>query len=250
MKKRKTKEVTFREPESEKIEADEDYNNKETYGKTDDKEVSLDNYIPKHPNRKNVYEKFYNLLKDLIKRDEYLKLENQDLDQTSIQKMALNIERGIFNYSIKYKSENKTSNLVSNSNKKNDTNQPLNNTWNLIKNYYQSRAVRIYSNLNPESYLQNKNLARRLFNREFTEFELVEFDAADIFPERYAQIIAEYNALQPKEIKEDDNEENGLFRCGKCKTYRTSYYQMQTRSADEPLTTFVSCKCGNKWKFC
>jgi transcription elongation factor S-II len=26
--------------------------------------------------------------------------------------------------------------------------------------------------------------------------------------------------------------------------------QMQTRSADEPMTTFVTCvNCGNKWKF-
>lgn len=25
----------------------------------------------------------------------------------------------------------------------------------------------------------------------------------------------------------------------------------QTRSADEPMTTFVTCtNCGNKWKFC
>jgi hypothetical protein len=29
------------------------------------------------------------------------------------------------------------------------------------------------------------------------------------------------------------------------------YYQMQTRSADEPMTTFVSClNCNNRWKFC
>jgi transcription elongation factor S-II len=26
---------------------------------------------------------------------------------------------------------------------------------------------------------------------------------------------------------------------------------MQTRSADEPMTTFVSClECYNRWKFC
>ena len=28
-----------------------------------------------------------------------------------------------------------------------------------------------------------------------------------------------------------------------------SYYQLQTRSADEPMTTFVTCiNCGARWK--
>lgn len=41
------------------------------------------------------------------------------------------------------------------------------------------------------------------------------------------------------------------FKCGKCKKRQCTYYQMQTRSADEPLTTFVQCvACGNRWRFC
>lgn len=40
------------------------------------------------------------------------------------------------------------------------------------------------------------------------------------------------------------------FTCGKCKQKKVSYFQMQTRSADEPLTTFCTCEhCGNRWKF-
>lgn len=40
------------------------------------------------------------------------------------------------------------------------------------------------------------------------------------------------------------------FTCGKCKQNRTTYYQQQTRSADEPMTTFVMCvECGHRWKF-
>ncbi|CAK4032734.1 Transcription elongation factor S-II [Lecanosticta acicola] len=40
------------------------------------------------------------------------------------------------------------------------------------------------------------------------------------------------------------------FTCSKCKQSKVAYTQAQTRSADEPLTTFCECTvCGNKWKF-
>jgi transcription elongation factor S-II len=39
------------------------------------------------------------------------------------------------------------------------------------------------------------------------------------------------------------------FTCRKCKSKKCNYYQQQTRSADEPITTFVTClECGNRWK--
>lgn len=42
-----------------------------------------------------------------------------------------------------------------------------------------------------------------------------------------------------------------LFKCGKCRKNNCTYNQVQTRSADEPMTTFVYCnECGNRWKFC
>jgi len=38
--------------------------------------------------------------------------------------------------------------------------------------------------------------------------------------------------------------------CGKCGQKKVSYSQAQTRSADEPMTTFCECTvCGNRWKF-
>ena len=41
----------------------------------------------------------------------------------------------------------------------------------------------------------------------------------------------------------------GMFKCGKCKSERTTYYQLQTRSADEPMTTFVTClDCSNRFR--
>lgn len=42
-----------------------------------------------------------------------------------------------------------------------------------------------------------------------------------------------------------------LIKCPKCKKSNTTYNQVQTRSADEPMTTFCYCnECGHRWKFC
>lgn len=42
-----------------------------------------------------------------------------------------------------------------------------------------------------------------------------------------------------------------LFTCGKCRKNNCAYTQLQTRSADEPMTTLVVCnECGHRWKFC
>jgi len=52
-------------------------------------------------------------------------------------------------------------------------------------------------------------------------------------------------------LKNGQQPTTGMFTCGKCKGNKTTYFQMQTRSSDEPMTTFVTClTCGNRWKFC
>ena len=50
--------------------------------------------------------------------------------------------------------------------------------------------------------------------------------------------------------KEDETiESSGLFKCPKCKFRKTTYYSMQTRSADEPMTNFITClNCNHRWK--
>jgi len=40
-------------------------------------------------------------------------------------------------------------------------------------------------------------------------------------------------------VAEDNAAETDQFKCGKCKQRRCKYYQMQTRSADEPMTTVI-----------
>jgi DNA-directed RNA polymerase subunit M/transcription elongation factor TFIIS len=165
----------------------------------------LDRFIPKHPYREKIYNKFLNLFK---------KLNYTDLTDTDLQKMALNIERGCFNQTLCQASLHQK------------------DSWNSeFQTKYSSKVVRIYTNLNPDSYLKNTNLFKRLFRKEFTEFELVSFTQEQIFPERFIQIQKEYDALQPKIIKKEEVPD-GVFTCGRCKSKKTTYYQLQTRSAE------------------
>lgn len=58
-------------------------------------------------------------------------------------------------------------------------------------------------------------------------------------------------AIRDHQVSTSGGTQTDLFTCGKCKKKRCTYTQVQTRSADEPMTTFVFCnECGNRWKFC
>ncbi|XP_012987167.2 transcription elongation factor A protein 1 [Esox lucius] len=58
-------------------------------------------------------------------------------------------------------------------------------------------------------------------------------------------------AIRDHQVSQTGGTQTDLFTCGKCKKKRCTYTQVQTRSADEPMTTFVFCmECGNRWKFC
>jgi len=49
---------------------------------------------------------------------------------------------------------------------------------------------------------------------------------------------------------EEQQAETDAFQCSRCKQRKCRYRQAQTRSADEPMTTFVTCvNCNNRWKF-
>ena len=97
-------------------------------------------------------------------------------------------------------------------------------------------------------------MLNRLLSKEFNEFEISSFNSEQLFPERWKELIDKHltniNDDLPIQIKLEDRAD-GLFKCGKCKSYKTEYNEKQTRSADEPTTKFCYChKCGNRWKFC
>ena len=139
-----------------------------------------------------------------------------------------NLEKGIFNYSIHE------------ANKKNIL-KKWNNPYFVL--LYLNKFRSIYINLGDESLL---NLVK---NKNIRAHKLASMTHQEMNPGKWKKFIEikklrDDNMCAPKIMSNTDD-----FKCGKCKSKNCSYYQLQTRSADEPMTTFVSCiDCGNRWK--
>ena len=55
--------------------------------------------------------------------------------------------------------------------------------------------------------------------------------------------------MMEKKAKDDLVNSEGMFQCVKCRSKATSYYSLQTRSADEPMTNYITChNCSYNWK--
>lgn len=118
----------------------------------------------------------------------------------------------------------------------------------LFKKYYKMKAQWLLA-----EFRRGTQLADRLKRKELESTKLAWYSPDVLNPNGpYAEA-----ALRLK--KRDDDREAakaqmdadyvGAFKCSKCKSTKTSYYQMQTRSADEPMTTYVTClNCDKKWK--
>lgn len=120
---------------------------------------------------------------------------------------------------------------------------------NTFKNLYLSKIRSIYSNLKEDSYIKNQTFRDKVISGEIKPEDIPQLPAYDICPENWKDII-ELKTKRDK-LKYDLKPEamTDMFKCRKCSSRSCSYYEMQTRSADEPMTQFITClDCGNHWR--
>lgn len=100
---------------------------------------------------------------------------------------------------------------------------------------------------------RNADLRSNLLSGDLTPTAFVSMTSGEMASEEQRQrdlALQRQNLLNAQHAK-DTQAETDQFKCSKCKQRRCKYYQLQTRSADEPMTTFVTCvNCNNRWKFC
>jgi DNA-directed RNA polymerase subunit M/transcription elongation factor TFIIS len=143
--------------------------------------------------------------------------------------LAVNLEKGIYNYTI---NEAGRKNLVK--------------KWENIHfvEIYLTRFRTIFNNLRSSEYMMEQ-----IRKKKWKPHEVAFLSHYEMSPQRWEKLIAEKQE-RDKNIYDVQQKINSEFKCRRCKSNNCTYYQLQTRSADEPMTTFVSCQeCGNRWKF-
>ncbi|KAK7157973.1 hypothetical protein R3I93_009238 [Phoxinus phoxinus] len=115
---------------------------------------------------------------------------------------------------------------------------------------YKNRVRSRISNLKDP---KNPNLRKNVLAGAIELSRMATMTAEEMASDELKQLR---NVLTQEAIREHQMAKTGgtttdMLQCGKCRKKNCSYNQVQTRSADEPMTTFVLCnECGNRWKFC
>ena len=166
------------------------------------------------------------------------KIKNPDTFRSNVRKQlsqfvddeldSINLEKGIFNFAIKESTKNKIIKKWENP---------------LFAQIYRDRLYSIFTNLKKEE------LQEKLNSKEVTPQHLAFMTHQELDPSHWKVLIE-------RKIKRDSNKFNkkvqastDMFTCRKCKSKNCTFYELQTRSADEPATIFVTClDCGKNWR--
>jgi len=98
---------------------------------------------------------------------------------------------------------------------------------------------------------KNPDLRASVMNGATSATELCKMSSQDMASEELKQQRKKYALyhLEAAKTSQAISTSTDMFKCSKCGKRETTYYQLQTRSADEPMTTFHTCiPCGHRWK--
>tara|TARA_B110000285_G_C14891203_1_gene498646 strand:- start:101 stop:631 length:531 start_codon:yes stop_codon:yes gene_type:complete len=150
------------------------------------------------------------------------------------RKLSKKVEKSIYNYVIALSKERNIQRRWTNC---------------IFKKLYHSKIISIYSNLKTDSYIENNSFLERLRTKQIKPEEVGTLSVYDIFPDNWRELLNVKSKRDKIKYEFKPEAMTNLFKCRKCGSRETSYYEVQTRSADEPMTSFITClKCENRWK--
>jgi DNA-directed RNA polymerase subunit M/transcription elongation factor TFIIS len=143
------------------------------------------------------------------------------------EKHSTNLEKGIFNYTLKEAS-----------------NRKIVKKWDnpYFVQLYIDRLRSIYTNL-------SKDIINQINNENIKAHTVAFMTHQEMSPEIWKELIEAKAKRDANKYETNIAAATDTFTCRKCKGNKCTYYQLQTRSADEAITTFVTClNCSNRWK--
>jgi transcription elongation factor S-II len=118
-----------------------------------------------------------------------------------------------------------------------------------FKKIYVNKSRSILSNIKSDSYINNRTLITKINKNKIDISRVPYMSNQELFPEHWKQIMDEKYKRDKLMYEEKEEAMTDEFKCGRCKSRKCTYYELQTRSADESMTTFITClNCGNRWK--
>lgn len=112
---------------------------------------------------------------------------------------------------------------------------------------------RVRSRLSNLKDAKNPGLRRKVLCGAITPQQIAVMTSEEMASDELKEIrkAMTKEAIREHQMARTGGTQTDLFTCGKCRKKNCTYTQVQTRSSDEPMTTFVVCnECGNRWKFC
>jgi len=141
---------------------------------------------------------------------------------------SINLEKGIYNYAIKESNNNK-----------------------IIKKWDNPYFVQLYLDRLKSIFvnLKNEKLLDKIKTDEITPQTLAFMTHQEMNEDIWKELLDKKMKRDANKYTNNIQASTDMFTCRKCKSKRCTYYELQTRSADEPATIFVTClDCGKNWK--
>jgi transcription elongation factor S-II len=114
---------------------------------------------------------------------------------------------------------------------------------------YRDKIRSLYQNLKNKS---NPQLRTRVLSGEISPSRFVRMTHEEMKSKEQREVeeAIQKENMNNAMVAQEEYSVSKTIQCGKCKQYNVKYTQAQTRSADEPMTTFCECmNCGTRWKF-
>lgn len=114
---------------------------------------------------------------------------------------------------------------------------------------YSTVVRRLLSNMNPNSYVKNTTFLPKLLNGDLTFETLQSMNVMEYAPHLYTDLHDRQLLREKQQLEGNKAMATDMFKCNRCHKRECTYYELQTRSADEPMTKFITClNCGAHWR--
>lgn len=119
-----------------------------------------------------------------------------------------------------------------------------------FRRIYVNKLYSLMINMDPESYIKNQDLLQEIKEGKVDLERIAYLTPQEIYAKHWKKYIDKQSANDEFIYNRVVGIRTTDYRCKRCKKNDCSYYQLQVRCNDEPMTTFVNClNCGNKWSY-